>query len=273
MSIEQYNDPRFHFTVIISNELQFKKQLAIGEDAYKSLKIKNKLFDAWDTAGAAGTAATIAGSSSVASTFFGTFWTSIGIGTAATPVGWVIAASAIGGAAWFGFSRFMNSTTASKVMVIPTYINTPIDLLATNLFDMLAFISLKVASIDGHIDNSERNVIYKYFVEEWGYSSEFVRENLRFIEEKLDQHSLAEQTAIFADYQEKNPDCNSTEMTRQFIEFLNSVVEADGVIDEREEMAIDRINQIFKEQTSVQKRLRGVFSGFKNILENGVLPK
>ena len=55
---------------IISEPLNFKAKLAIGEDAYTSLKVKNAAFQAWEVAGVATTAAVVAKSSLVASTFF-----------------------------------------------------------------------------------------------------------------------------------------------------------------------------------------------------------
>ena len=77
---------------IIVEPLKFKLKLAIGEDAYTSLRVKNAVVQAWDVAGVAATAAVVAKSSVVASTFFApTGWlAAIGIGTAVTPIGWVV---------------------------------------------------------------------------------------------------------------------------------------------------------------------------------------
>jgi uncharacterized membrane protein YebE (DUF533 family) len=272
MEVQQFQDKRFNFRKIIANELQFKKQLAIGEDAYTSLKVKRKLFDAWDTAGAAGTAAGVASTSTVASTFFSTFWTTIGIGTATTPIGWIIAAGALGGAAWLGFSRFIKSSDTSKVVVIPNYINTPIDLLATTLFDMIAFIALKVAQVDGSIDDSEREFIARYLIEEWGYDAAFVEQNMPFIESNLNEKTLAEQVRFLADFQEKNPDCNQKEMTKQFISFITALIEVDGVLDEREEMAFEQVKNSFDNRETVKNKIGQAFSGFKSLIENGLVP-
>ena len=79
---------------IVAEPLNFKAKLAIGEDAYTSLKVKNAAYQAWEVAGVATTAVVVAKSSVVASTFFAPtgFLAAIGIGTAVTPIGWVIAA-------------------------------------------------------------------------------------------------------------------------------------------------------------------------------------
>ena len=50
-----------------------------------------------------------------------------------------------------------------------------------------------------------------------------------------------------AEFSKASPDCNYTEMTRDLMEFLKGVMEADGKIDEREEFAIEKIDAIFKE--------------------------
>ncbi|MCZ6488581.1 MAG: TerB family tellurite resistance protein, partial [Gammaproteobacteria bacterium] len=78
----------FHdIETIVSEPLNFKSKLAIGEDAYTSLKLKNAVFEAWEVAGVATTAVVVAKSSVVATTFFAPsgLLAMIGIGTAATP--------------------------------------------------------------------------------------------------------------------------------------------------------------------------------------------
>ena len=45
---------------IIFEPLKFKARLAIGEDAYTSLKLKNAVFEAWEVAGVATTAVVVA---------------------------------------------------------------------------------------------------------------------------------------------------------------------------------------------------------------------
>ncbi len=55
---------------IVSEPLNFKSKLAIGEDAYTSLKLKNAVFETWEVAGVATTAVVVAKSSAIATTFF-----------------------------------------------------------------------------------------------------------------------------------------------------------------------------------------------------------
>ena len=153
---------------IVSEPLNFKAKLAIGEAAYTSLKLKNAVVQAWDVAGVATTAAVVTKSSVVATTFFAPtgFMAALGIGTAVTPIGWVIAAGVVTGGAWMGVTRYLKKASASRVTVIPNFINTPLDVLALGLFDLLAPLALKVAEVEGRIDNPERKLINTYFVKE-----------------------------------------------------------------------------------------------------------
>jgi hypothetical protein len=146
---------------IVAAPLSFKAKLAIGEDAYTALKVKNTVVQAWDVAGVATTAAVVAKSSVVASTFFAPtgFLAAIGIGTAVTPIGWVIAAGVVTGGAWYGITRHLKKASASRVTVIPNFINTPLDVLALGLFDLLVPLALKVAAVEGSADESKRQRI------------------------------------------------------------------------------------------------------------------
>lgn len=108
MAAQQPVDDFQYVDKIVGDPLKFKIKLAIGEDAYTSLKVKNAVVQAWDVAGVATTAAVVAKSSVVASTFFApTGWlAALGIGTAVTPIGWVVAAGVFTGGAWYGITCF-----------------------------------------------------------------------------------------------------------------------------------------------------------------------
>ena len=133
----------------------------------------------------------MAKSSTIASAFFAQtgFWGFFGIGTAATPIGWVLAAALVAGGGWVGITRYLKQDSCRRVTVIPEFINTPMDVLALGLFDLMVPLALKVASIDGDIDPAEKETIFSYFVKQWGYSPDFVREGMSFIESKLSDFS------------------------------------------------------------------------------------
>ena len=234
---------------IVVDPLRFKAKLAIGEDAYASIRMKNAASEIWDAAGAAGTAVAVAKSATVASTFFAPtgILAIFGIGTAVTPIGWIIAAGVVAGGGWIGIMRYFKQSTNSRVTTIPDFINTPLDVLALGLFDLMAPLAMKVASIDGAIDDSEKEVISEYFVKQWGYDADFVCEGMSFIESRLSDFSVKELALSLAKFNKYNKDCNFKSMSRDILEFLREVIAADGRVDEREEMAIEKVQAVFDE--------------------------
>jgi len=245
---------------IVSEPLNFKSKLAIGEDAYTSLKLKNAVFEAWEVAGVATTAVVVAKSSAIATTFFApTGWlAAIGIGTAATPVGWVIAAGVVTGGAWVGITRYLKKASANRLTVIPKFINTPLDVLALGLFDLLAPLALKLAGVEGHIEDAGRKHIHDYFVNEWGYDPKFVGEGIKYTESNLDKFSIRALSQALAKFANENPDCNFKVMSAEILGFMKSMAITDGSIDEAVETEIERIEAIFDSgnKFSLKKNLR-----------------
>ena len=245
---------------IVAAPLSFKAKLAIGEDAYTALKVKNTVVQAWDVAGVATTAAVVAKSSVVASTFFAPtgFLAAIGIGTAVTPIGWVIAAGVVTGGAWYGITRHLKKASASRVTVIPNFINTPLDVLALGLFDLLVPLALKVAAVEEFADQSKRQRIHDYFVKEWGYDPKFEAAGIKYIESTLGGLSIKELAQTMAEFASENPDCNFKMMSQEILGFLRNIVEVDGKVDPRDEKALANIEAIFSSATrfSAKKKLQ-----------------
>lgn len=237
---------------VVHDELRFKARLSIGEDAYLSTRLKHVVFEAWDVAGVASTGAQVTSSAFVAQKFFSVpgILASVGIGSAAaTPIGWVVAASVVSGGAWFGITRYLKGDN-EKVTVIPEFINSPLDVLGLALFDLLAPLAMRVAAVDGEIHPSERELIKQCFVQRWGYSEPFVESGLEFVAENLDDYDIKTAAATLGAFTRDNPDCNASKMLADMIAFLHEVMEADGRIDEREEMAIERVEKVFAEEMS-----------------------
>ena len=253
---------------IVAEPLKFKVKLAIGEDAYASLRVKNAVVQAWDVAGVAATAAVVAKSSVVASTFFApSGWlAAIGIGTAVTPIGWVIAAGLVSGGAWFGVTRHLKKAEASKLTVVPNFINTPLDVLALGLFDLMMPLALKLVAVDGRIDATRRQQIDDWFVQDWGYDANFVDAGIRYIESGLNEVSVFDLARNMAEYASRNPDCNFHAMSAEIIDFLRQVAALDGSVDAADEKALAEIEGIFRDANrfSLRRRLRSGWSLLKH---------
>ena len=245
---------------IVAEPLNFKAKLAIGEDAYTSLKVKNAAFQAWEVAGVATTAVVVAKSSVVASTFFAPtgFMAAIGLGTAVTPVGWVIAAGVVTGGAWVGITRYLKKASANRVTVIPKFINTPLDVLALGLFDLLAPLALKVAEVEGRVDDDDRKMIHDYFVREWGYDSRFVGEGIKYTESKIAGFSVRQLAKTLVEFTAANPDCNFRMMSQEILAFLRGIVEVDSKNDQRIDTGIEKIEAVFKSANrySMSRRMK-----------------
>ncbi|MEW4447607.1 TerB family tellurite resistance protein [Qipengyuania sp. JC766] len=253
---------------VVADPLRFKQKLRIGEDAFALLRAKKNLFALYDTAGAAGTGAAIAGSSVVAGKFFAPAGLAamLGLATASTPIGWVIAAAVVAGGGYYGASRWLSGKGQVFVDTIPKYINTPIDVLGAALIDLLGALALRVAAIDGKIEPSEKAAIRNHFIEDWGFDADYVTTALGTLELHADETRIKDLAVAIAQFQASNPDCNPTEMQAELMAFLREVVAADGVIDEREEFALETIQKTFLEErrltfSKVTRTVRNVASG------------
>lgn len=245
MELDSFSDVKD----VVSNQDKFKKKLAIGEDAYRTLRTIKKLDDLLKVIGGMAVGSTAAGSATVATTFFAPagLMGLLGLGTAVTPIGWVIAAAVLSGGTVIGIRRFIGDIKKDRVIEIPKFINTPLDVLAVSLFGLIGNLSLGVAAADGKITEDEREFIKKYFINEWGYNASFLDLGLQLIESNLKESSTKEIAENLAKFCKENRDCNYSVMTSDLIEFLRGVMEADGKIDEKEEAAIGEVGNIFRD--------------------------
>jgi hypothetical protein len=238
--------------VVIADPLKFKRKLRIGEDAYVLLRAANGLRELWDVGGVASTGAAVAASPVVASTFFsGGLLSALGIGAAATPIGWVVAAAALSGGAYYGVSRLARRHQGKFVETIPRFINTPLDSLGMDLLDLIGALALRVAAIDGAVAQKEREAIWRHFVDDWGYHPAYVAAALDILEATANDIRVKAVAHTLAQFQAANPDCNAEAMQDELMVFLRQVMEEDGYLDEREDLAINAIAQVFRKERAL----------------------
>jgi len=158
MPVNQTHEWFDDMDTVVAEPPKFKEKLEIGENVYASLQLKNRVGEAYSAALAAYSGAALASSSAVATTFFPAtgFLALLGVGAAVTPIGWIVAASILSGCAGYGLMRQF-TTKSDDVIVIPKFINTPLDILAYTLFSFMASLALKVAESDGNIHILEKN--------------------------------------------------------------------------------------------------------------------
>ena len=226
---------------ILRDSLAFKAKLGIGEKAYAALRKRENLTTISEAVGIGTMASSAAASGVVATTFFsassgvvGSALSAIGLGAAATtPVGWVVAAGVLAGGGYFGVSRILERPKDTGLIVIPKYINTPLDTIAVALVELVLPLSLKVAQV-GDCGPSERAVIVKHFANEWGYDEGFISNLTETYDQELSAVNIARLIQALIEYVKESPDCDQEAVLNDFIQLLHNVVEADGIVEEKE---------------------------------------
>lgn len=243
---------------VIANEERFKARIGAGAGAFYSLKVVDLVGELWNVGSAARDGAAVAGSGIVATTFFPASGIAafFGLSAATTPVGWVVGAGAAAGGLFYGVNRLFRTYYGSRVEEIPSFLNTPVDVLGASFLDLVGSLAVKVASIDGHVDEREREVITDYFVEEWGYDRDYTSHALDLLEETSDQQRITDMAATLAEFARSNSDCDFTKIQKGLSELLTEIAEADGKLDEREEMAIERIVAALAQENSTFSRIK-----------------
>ena len=164
----------------------------------------------------------------------------------------MVGAALATGGAYYGVTRLFKSYQGSRIEVISKFINTPIDLLGATLMDMIGGLSLKVAHMDGAITEPGRAAIKEFFIDEWGLDRQYVALALSVSEENVANSTLKEMVGTLRDFARANPDCNFDAMRTELLAFLREVAAADGKLDEREELAIERVEALFKDAGTVE---------------------
>lgn len=213
---------------VVAEPLRFKARLAIGEDAYTSLRMINRTREVWDVLGAAGAGAAVAKTGMVAGL----------LGASATPIGWVALAALASGGACYGIYRLLGNTKGERVIEIPKYLNTPLDTLGLAIFDMIAPLSLRLAAVDGEIEAAERAFLIRYLVDDWGMNRRFVEQAVAAIEPRLMDGSIESMAAEAAEFLHLNPDCKHQAIAKDLGVFLRAMLETGGPLSEAEEAAL-----------------------------------
>ncbi|HEY8876515.1 MAG TPA: hypothetical protein VIN03_03055, partial [Roseateles sp.] len=211
---------------VVAEPLRFKAKLAIGENAYKSLRMINRTREIWDVLGAAGGGAALAKAAA------------LGLGAAATPVGWVAIAALASGGACYGVYRWLGDTKGARVIEIPKFLNTPLDTLGLALFDLIAPLALRLAAVDGEIEAAERAALVAHLVDEWGLDATFVARAIEGIEPGVMQGSVEEMATELSTFLHANPDCNHKAIAADLGLFLHRLLQAGGPLSQAEEDAL-----------------------------------
>ena len=250
----------------LQDSLKFKAKLEIGEKAFTILRLKTLSEDVWDSAGVGLAGAKVA-STLGATGFFGTtgILGLLGIGTAATPLTVIIAAGVVSGLGWRLFRGYLRSMSEDKIIIIPKYLNTPLDILAVGIFDLLATLSLKVAKADGMINSPEFDKIVEHFVNQWGYDRKFVEAGIAYFYVELDNFDTEKTAQEFAVYLRENPDCNFKAISRGTTNFLEDLASVEEFGSESKKEEIQKIEEVFDTKNSYFERFMAQITPAKDL--------
>ena len=258
---------------ILENSLAFKTKLSIGEDAYKSLKYGKGLQGVWDTLGVATTAAGVAKAGAVAK-LIGAKAGFLGlVGPFVTPLPYVALAGVGSAVAYIGVMRIAKKFSKVRVDVIPKFINSPLDILAVSIFDLIAPLAITMSAIDGKVSELERNLIVEYFCDDWGYSREFVTQGIGLIEEEIGTAEIEQLLQPVSDFIKDNPDCNQYEIAKDILNILNEISEVDGKITSEESNFLEISESHFKDANSFTKLLSTPISRLSKRLKSRQLQR
>ena len=241
---------------ILANEERFLERLGIEGRASSFLKSADNMELVLTTAGAAYGGGLIASSSFVATTFFPSSgilaW--IGLGAAATtPIGWVLAAGALTGGLYFGLRWTLDKVRDKSTVKRPKYINTPLDLIANQLFGLMFPLSVWIAkSDDGEVSEEEAESIVSFYIDEWGYDADFVAYAMERCASEVPGKTARELAKSFSDYCAANRDCNKKRITEFLVDHLREFAgtEGNGESRERKVQALRELEAELKRQTA-----------------------
>ncbi|ABK45809.1 hypothetical protein Mmc1_3322 [Magnetococcus marinus MC-1] len=229
---------------VLEEPEKFKARLKIGSESFTYLNKAENLSDFLTVLGGGGLA-----SAGAATAWFGSLGLvgqlGLAVGAVSTPVGCVTLAGVGGAAAVFGAQRLFKSVKKEAISEVPKFINSPIDVLAASILNIFAPIALKLAHSDGNYRESERKVIQRYFINDWGFNRSYLVEALAEMEKNLDKYSYAVLSDNLRDL-EKTGDLKFSVMTKEILTIAKSVCNADGFIHEAEKKDLQNLMAAFK---------------------------
>lgn len=224
---------------ILISPLAFKHRLHIEDRAFAVLSQKEHLHGLLLVGGGAAAGASVASSTAIAGTFFAPtgLWAWLGLATATTPVGWVLAAALVTGGSFYALGKAA-SDKSGLAEVVPKHINTPLDVLALSLLELVGGIAVKVALVDGEFADTERRAILSILEEDWGYDPGFLRQAIARMEASADAVDVRDTAERLAEFVAKNPDCEPVPMKRDLLAMVEEIVAADGIVRNTEKQAL-----------------------------------
>ena len=236
--------------IVVTNDIKFKAALGIGEKAFKSMKIRENLTTFSEALGVGTAVAGVANTVTIGSLLGFSSGGILGTGLLASGtvpgLNVIVAVGVISAGAYVGVSKFFAKGKDAKIMVVPKFINTPLDLLATSLAAFFIPLGLKIGMADGTLEPVEELKLKKYLTSEWGFAASFVSKMIdRYkSDEKLESYN--DIIISFGAFINNNEDCDAEEIKLSVMNLLRQISDADGVLTEKEEIELTYIGNLLK---------------------------
>mgnify|MGYP001030160642 CR=1 FL=1 len=229
---------------VVDDPDRFRMKLNIGIAAFKYLSNAQNL-GAFASAISAGAA--------VAGVAFASWWASLGVlgtlgvtfGIMSTPVGWFAAAGVGGASLTYYAKKVFGSAKEAAITEVPKFINTPLDLLAISIFDLISPILLKIAYSDSEICNQERQKIHDYFVSEWGFNPRYIDGVLAFDLTKFDGFDW-DRVPVLLSTLEASGDIRYQTIADEIVRIAKAVAHSDGIVSSGEELELQNLKRVLK---------------------------
>ena len=169
------------------------------------------------------------------------------MGSGSTPVGWFLAGAIASGTMWhFVRKRFLKDDR--KVRKSPKYINTPCDMLALSLLDLMVPSMLRVGKADGEIRDKEREAIFEVLQFNLGFQSTICRGG---IEDTLENYpEIDDLAANLAKIARSCPDIDERKFCDHLAQRLERIARGDFMADSEETETILRVRRSIDQQLS-----------------------
>ncbi|WP_146683963.1 YcjF family protein [Thioclava sediminum] len=249
---------------ILADPDLFRRRLG-AEGASPAAAKENFVDDIWHVGAASTVGGSIASSSLVASTFFGSSglmallpWAP----AAVTPVGWVAAAAVVTGASFYGVTRLFRSWDTNRSGATPSFVGSELDLLAMSLLDVIGALAVRVAAAAGPLDAAERAHLRGHFVACWGFDPAYVDCALEVIETNSAAQPVEGMAASMSAFAAAVPDCDRVVLNSVLFDLLEAIAAADGTVDPREVAEIATIREAFARRADWEAKDREIQRGF-----------
>lgn len=234
---------------VVRDSERFRKKLNIGADAFQYLSNAENL-GAFTTAITSG-----AGISGIA---YAGWISSMGmlgqiglaVGFISTPAGWIAAAGVLGTTTIFLTRWLFHSLKKGAVTEVPNFINSPLDILASSICDLICPILLKIAYADRNFCEQERTKILNYFISEWGINPDYVDSLLSYDESHLSEFNwdTLKKTLLSI---EKSGDIKYASTAREIIFITEEVIRSDGTVHEYELRELKKLETALGKKSSL----------------------